>query len=97
MKRIYLLAPLLALLAFGAGDWFYAGQLAQEQAVLKARAGAARIAALKQEAVENEHAVQAALAAQTPAQAGASRPGGPRPRRPGGPPGGARRPRPGPR
>jgi hypothetical protein len=65
MKRIYLLAPLLALLAFGAGDWFYAGQLAQEQAVLKARAEAARIAALKQEAVENEHAVQAALAAQT--------------------------------
>jgi hypothetical protein len=51
MKRIYLLAPLLALLVFGAGDWYFAGQLAQEQAALAARAEAARL--------------QAALAAQS--------------------------------
>ncbi len=64
MKKAYLLAPLLALLAFGVGYWHYAGQRAQELAMLRARAESDHTAALRQEAAQNELAVQAALAAQ---------------------------------
>jgi colicin import membrane protein len=65
MKKAYLLAPLLALLAFGVGYWHFTAQREQELAALKAQADAAHQAALQQEAAENEQAVQAALAAQT--------------------------------
>jgi len=64
MKKIYLLIPLLALLAFGLGYGGFARQRQREEAELKARADADHAAALRQEAAEGEQAVRAALAAQ---------------------------------